>query len=135
MTVEMCLKACHSKKYAYFGLQWQIECYCGNKPVKRFEWAWPDKCDDRCAGNPIQICGGSRAMSVYSTPGKIHQLCLYDFPSPYSVLDDLSITGDRNMTIQKCKNLCTGIPSKDICYILSKNNHRYFLNLYFNFSL
>ena len=109
MTIEMCLAACRSKGFAYSGLQWQIECYCGNEPTNGFEWAWPDKCNDRCAGNPIQICGGSSAMSVYSNPKTIYGLCLYDFPSPRGVLGDLSITGFHNMTIQSCKNICTGI--------------------------
>ena len=69
MTVEMCLSTCREKGFAYSGLQWQIECYCGNEPANRFEWAWLKKCDQKCAGNSNQICGGSGAMSVYSTEG------------------------------------------------------------------
>jgi len=40
MTVEMCLSTCRDKEFRYSGIQWQIECYCGNEPVKGFEWAW-----------------------------------------------------------------------------------------------
>ena len=56
--------------YEFSGLQWQIECYCGNVPSTGFEWAWPGKCDDRCAGDSSQRCGGSMAMNLYNTPGK-----------------------------------------------------------------
>ena len=69
MTVEMCLKTCRQKKYRYSGLQWQIECYCGNEPTNGFDWAWLNKCDTKCAGDSNQICGGSGAMSVFSTEG------------------------------------------------------------------
>ena len=113
MTVEMCLSTCRSKGFAYSGLQWQIECYCGNEPTKPFEWAWPDKCSHTCAGNPNQICGGSTAMSIYSNPMKIDGTCINDFPLPYRVLSGYSSTGHNNMTIENCKEICAG---KFCCY-------------------
>ena len=109
MTVEMCISTCRKKGYSYSGLQWEVECYCGNEPKNGFEWAWPGKCDARCAGNARQICGGSYAMSVYSNPRThIYDLCIYDFPSPYRVLDDFSITNIKNMTVQSCQRICQG---------------------------
>ena len=66
MTVEMCLSTCRQKGYSYAGLEWQIECYCGEEPKRGFEWAWSDKCDERCAGDSNQICGGSLALSIYT---------------------------------------------------------------------
>ena len=109
MTVEMCLSTCRSKGYIYSGLQWQIECYCGNEPTKPFEWAWPDKCSYRCAGNSNQICGGSTAMSLYSNSMKIDGTCIYDFPLPYRVLSGYSSTGHKNMTKENCKEICEGM--------------------------
>ena len=55
MTVQMCLSTCRNRGFPYAGLQWQIECHCGKMPAGGFEWAWPDKCDDRCAGNSNQV--------------------------------------------------------------------------------
>ena len=69
MTVEMCLSTCGGKGFDYSGLQWQIECHCGNEPAQGFQWAWFDKCNNKCAGNSNQVCGGSHAMSVYTTRG------------------------------------------------------------------
>ena len=71
MTVEMCLSTCRDKGFDFSGLSWQIECYCGNKPVQGFEWTWANKCNERCAGNSNQICGGSYALSVYTSKGFI----------------------------------------------------------------
>ena len=129
MTVEMCLSICRDKGFHYSGLQWQIECYCGNEPVNGFQWAWTDKCHDRCAGNSNQFCGGSYAMSVYSTPKTyIHGLCIYDFPSPRRVLSDLSITGEKNLTIQNCSEICKdyeyfGLQNGDECHCGNKDTH------------
>ena len=69
MTVEFCIAVCTEKGYDYAGLEWSIECHCGNEPSKGFDWTWLDKCDENCAGDKKQICGGSDAMSVYSTQG------------------------------------------------------------------
>jgi len=122
MTVEMCLSACRENEFSYSGLQWQIECYCGDKPTNGFEWAWMNKCHDTCAGNPTQICGGSNAMSVYTTPkSDPNGLCIFDFPSPRRVLDDYSITGYINMTIEYCEAICQefyyfAVQNGDECY-------------------
>ena len=91
-------------------MQWQIECHCENEPVNGFEWAWFGKCNDRCAGNSNQICGGSNAMSLHTTPGvNLDGLCIYDYPSPRRVLDEMSITGQTNMSITVCENICKGL--------------------------
>ena len=46
MTVEFCIATCSEMGYDYAGLEWNIECYCGNKPARGFDWAWLDKCDE-----------------------------------------------------------------------------------------
>ena len=109
MTIDMCLSACRSKGFRYSGLQWSIECYCGEEPVNGFEFAWLGKCSHRCAGNSNQICGGSYAMSVYSTPQfHLDGLCIFDYPSPRGVLGGLSITDKKNTTFYQCKDICKG---------------------------
>ena len=77
MTVEFCIATCGDKGYDYAGLEWNIECYCGNKPERGFDWAWLDKCDAKCAGDEKQVCGGSGALSVYSTEG-VHETDIND---------------------------------------------------------
>ena len=69
MTVEFCIATCTEKGFDYAGLEWKMECYCGNKPEHGFQWAWLDKCDEKCAGDKKQICGGTGVMSVYSIEG------------------------------------------------------------------
>ena len=129
----MCLSTCREKGFHYTGLQWQIECYCGNEPVNGFKWAWLDKCDASCAGNSDQICGGSNAMSLYTTPEiGLDTLCIYDNPSPRRVLNGLSIVGHTNMTIQNCQNVCEG---SSLSRKTDNRIYRWYACLYFRFRL
>ena len=48
-------------------------------------------------------------MSVYSTPLNIDGDCLYDFPGPNRVLNGRALTGHKNMTIEYCKDFCSGM--------------------------
>ena len=96
MTIELCLSTCREKGYDYSGLQWQIECHCGNEPTSAFQWAWFGKCNDKCAGNSNQVCGGSHAMSVYTTRG--------DHKANSNILIDLSLNFRLNQVF--CGYLC-----------------------------
>ena len=110
MTIEMCLSICRSKGFPYSGLEWQCECHCGHAPEDGFEWAWSDKCYDRCAGDSNQICGGSNAMSVWTTPPEyLDGLCVNDYPQNRRVLDEFSMTGLKNLTIESCGSICEGL--------------------------
>ena len=87
-----------------------FKCYCGNEPETGFEWAWPDKCNEKCGGDSDQICGGSMAMSVYSVAKD--GICIYDFPASRRVLDRFSVTGHVNMTIDLCRGICDSKSSR-----------------------
>ena len=89
-----------------------FKCYCGNEPDTGFEWAWPDKCNQKCGGDSDQICGGSMAMSVYSVAKD--GICIYDFPASRRVLDRFSVTGHLNMTIERCHGICDSKSSRSV---------------------
>ena len=109
MTIEKCLNICRSKNVPYSGLEWSYECHCGNAPESGFEWAWLDKCNDKCAGDSSQTCGGSEALNVWNTPPKnLFGYCVHDYPSNKRVLNEFSVTGREDMTIELCRNFCEG---------------------------
>ena len=109
MTIEKCLFICRSNGFPYSGLEWQVECHCGFEPRNGFRWSWPSKCEDRCAGDSNQICGGSEAMSVWTTPDKYLQgLCVIDRPGIKRVLKGKAHTGLKTLTIQQCHDICKG---------------------------
>ena len=115
------MSICRSKRFPFAGLEWSIECYCGNEPEQGFKWAWPGKCDSQCAGDHEQICGGSKAMSVYSVA--TNGVCIVDYPNTRRILNRYSVTGDENMTIELCHDICEekstrfyGVENGDECY-------------------
>ena len=66
MTPEMCQDTCAEKGYAYAGVQFHDQCWCGNSlpPVMR-----PDtECNAPCKGDNSKMCGGGCRNSVYKLP-------------------------------------------------------------------
>ena len=66
-TPQTCNRYCAELGYAYAGVQWGLECHCGNKfpsnDLKIEEW----KCDQSCSGESSQICGGYLKMNLYNS--------------------------------------------------------------------
>ena len=59
-TIERCATQCEGFKY--FGVEVGIECFCGDE----LTIDQPSTgCNDDCAGNANQICGGTWAISIY----------------------------------------------------------------------
>ncbi|KAJ3137220.1 hypothetical protein HK101_003899, partial [Irineochytrium annulatum] len=69
-TVEACLASC--APYAYGGLEYGGECWCGNKLLNTTSGAAPaSDCNMSCSGNQAEICGAASRLSLYvrsSTP-------------------------------------------------------------------
>ena len=109
MTIQLCLSICRSKNHQFAGLQWQNECYCGDEPKRGFAWAWPEKCNERCAGNSDQICGGSNSISLWKVPSQsLDGICVYNSPTRLRILPDLCLKGLKELTIEKCRTICEG---------------------------
>ncbi|KAH7330380.1 hypothetical protein BKA65DRAFT_565638 [Rhexocercosporidium sp. MPI-PUGE-AT-0058] len=62
-TIELCAANC--KTFAYFGLEYGAECYCGPAIVDSSVPAIDGRCSMPCGGNADQICGGSYGMNIY----------------------------------------------------------------------
>jgi hypothetical protein len=62
MTTELCVQTCASKGFPFAGTQWRTECFCGTSYGKSGR---AENCNEPCAGNPHEICGGNLANTVY----------------------------------------------------------------------
>ncbi|KAK0727746.1 hypothetical protein B0T26DRAFT_738329 [Lasiosphaeria miniovina] len=71
MTVPKCLAFCRSNSYAFAGVEWGSECFCGNAlPAGRAPVPGAvNKCVKPCNGDSKQTCGGGGAMSLYKACG------------------------------------------------------------------
>lgn len=63
MTIKMCRELCFQHNFKYAGLQFAVECYCGNDGYD--EHGASNKCTLKCPGKEDTICGGDWATSVY----------------------------------------------------------------------
>ena len=64
-TPQKCIRYCAELGYAFAGLQYSIECFCGNqKPYEKLDDIF---CDRKCPGDANYSCGGYLTMNVYST--------------------------------------------------------------------
>ena len=63
MTVEMCAAFCDG--YAYFGVEYANECYCGDE-LAAGEPAAEADCSMLCAGSAYEWCGGPNRLNLYA---------------------------------------------------------------------
>uniref|UniRef100_A0A1I8JGI9 WSC domain-containing protein n=1 Tax=Macrostomum lignano TaxID=282301 RepID=A0A1I8JGI9_9PLAT len=68
MTIESCQKDCSRYTFRYFGVA-RTECCCGDSKVNRKISL--NRCNYRCPGNLMQICGGINWMVVYEQPATL----------------------------------------------------------------
>lgn len=64
MTTRKCLVVCSYRSYAYAGLEFGNECWCGNE-LHPDTAPSADGCDLPCSGNASDTCGGHEALNLY----------------------------------------------------------------------
>ncbi|KAI9716656.1 MAG: hypothetical protein M1812_005194 [Candelaria pacifica] len=65
MTVEACLSTCYN--YAYAGLEYGRECWCGSTlNTAAVKATSESECNKVCAGNKTEICGAGSRLSLYT---------------------------------------------------------------------
>ncbi|XP_026809559.1 uncharacterized protein LOC113551491 [Rhopalosiphum maidis] len=68
-TPEFCSNLCYKLGFAYSGVTYKHECFCGDQPPSqpRFSKVDDKQCNTKCAGDANQFCGGGWRMGVFST--------------------------------------------------------------------
>ena len=74
MTVPMCTAACKGAGFAFAGLEYGRECWCGASKSGSLEDASDPQCamqcDMPCGGDASTICGGRAAIGIYQDTSK-----------------------------------------------------------------
>ena len=63
MTLETCSTFCNG--FAYFGVEYFGECYCGNQFNAGSVNATESDCSFICPGDPLEFCGAGNRLSSY----------------------------------------------------------------------
>ena len=74
-TIEACVSTCVGLGYTVSGVEYGVQCFCGNYIVNGGTLAPADTdCNVACAGNSKEMCGGGNRMSIYSNgPVQVQQ--------------------------------------------------------------
>ncbi|CAM9662033.1 unnamed protein product [Chrysoparadoxa australica] len=65
---EFCGALCREQGYTFFGLQYGLECACGNDYGSYGPADDPSECSMPCSGDPLILCGAGLRNSVYEIP-------------------------------------------------------------------
>jgi hypothetical protein len=64
MSVEYCVSTCAGQGYAYAGVAYGSNCYCGGDTY--WQNGQSASCTTTCNGNALETCGGGNAENVYA---------------------------------------------------------------------
>ncbi|WVQ70514.1 hypothetical protein IAR50_000033 [Cryptococcus sp. DSM 104548] len=67
MTAKVCVSYCSGLGYAYAGVEYFNECYCGSYAPTSTVDSTNAKCLDACKGDSSQMCGGGARMAIYKS--------------------------------------------------------------------
>ncbi|WWD17948.1 hypothetical protein CI109_102393 [Kwoniella shandongensis] len=68
LTVDSCLTVCEDKGFAYAGVEFGKECYCGAALPTDVKYS-QTACNMKCAGDASETCGGSYAIELFELIG------------------------------------------------------------------
>ena len=68
MTQEACVTYCDGKNYAYAGVEYSSECYCGNTLAAGSAAAPDTDCGNACSGDATEACGGGNRLTLFYNP-------------------------------------------------------------------
>lgn len=63
MDLTRCARVC--REFRYWGVQYAVECYCGDQLAAGARRVFNDECGMRCSGEAEELCGGVRRLAVY----------------------------------------------------------------------
>eukprot|EP01064_Diplonema_japonicum_P039206 TRINITY_DN977_c0_g5_i1.p1 TRINITY_DN977_c0_g5~~TRINITY_DN977_c0_g5_i1.p1 ORF type:complete len:2288 (+),score=451.00 TRINITY_DN977_c0_g5_i1:87-6950(+) len=108
-TVEECTGLCQHNGYTYAGLQFGIQCYCGNS-ISSSVRAGNSECSMECPGNSLQTCGGVDRNEIYSLKAVVKPTptdlvgCFVDYNESRTLPH--SAFNDSTTTVQYCEDSC-----------------------------
>ncbi|KAI9349631.1 WSC domain-containing protein [Obelidium mucronatum] len=119
MTIEVCAQLARASGFNTFGVEYSSECWAAN--VLGYQPSGSVQCSMRCQGDNSKLCGGSGALSVYSTSSSLSVASAASNPTPppgfqfYGCYEDITwnrlipnrLASRQDMTVALCAQLAT----------------------------
>ncbi|EWG47706.1 hypothetical protein FVEG_07758 [Fusarium verticillioides 7600] len=101
-TPTKCKAACADGGFAYAGLEFGSQCWCGSAPQQ--DLVQSQSCNIACPGDSTLTCGGSNAIELFATvPTWMNLGCYSDTTLSRTLSNSLNIAGNTN---KKCQDAC-----------------------------
>ncbi|KAF5588761.1 WSC domain-containing protein [Fusarium pseudocircinatum] len=101
-TPTKCKAACANGGFAYAGLEFGSQCWCGSAPQQ--DLVPSQNCNIACPGDITLTCGGSNAIELFATvPTWMHLGCYSDTTLSRTLSNSLNVAGNTN---KKCQDAC-----------------------------
>ncbi|KAI4201356.1 MAG: hypothetical protein LQ350_003275 [Teloschistes chrysophthalmus] len=114
MNYKTCASYCSG--YAYWGVEFGSQCYCGNSFTNPTSSVPASDCSTKCSGDATQVCGAGNRMNLFKStqqsptnatvPGWTYSGCYTDSTSARVLTGKANY--DSALTIEKCAGLCKG---------------------------
>jgi hypothetical protein len=77
LTIESCVNSCAALGYTVAGMEYSVQCFCGDAIVNGGAPAADQSdCNMACGGNPDEMCGAGNRMNIYN----VGNLATYGIP-------------------------------------------------------
>ncbi|KAK4666514.1 hypothetical protein QC763_300910 [Podospora pseudopauciseta] len=118
MTLEKCAATCTAGGYAFFGVEYGTECFCGTSLDAASTKVSEGECSMTCMGNHSQQCGGPNRLNIYEKPNPVgagsnlESVGDFHYASCWTdKVDDRSLKAvdwrTDDMTVEKCADRCS----------------------------
>ncbi|KAI0058608.1 copper radical oxidase [Artomyces pyxidatus] len=74
LTVENCIASCASQNFTLSGVEFSVQCFCGNTLINGAVESTDADCNMGCGANATEACGGPNRLSVYTSTGNVTAL-------------------------------------------------------------
>ncbi|KAK0632014.1 hypothetical protein B0T14DRAFT_490452 [Immersiella caudata] len=120
MTIESCIAYCDTRGFAYAGVEYSVECFCGNTLAPAASHVAASQCSMACSGDATQPCGGPSRLNLFHTTaiigpqvnpgtnGFVHLGCYSEGTTGRTLTHGVSgatIPGSE-MTVDRCTAAC-----------------------------
>jgi hypothetical protein len=122
-TVEDCIATCEDGGFALAGVEFGLQCFCGNAVLYNHLQIADSDCTLGCAGDPHELCGDLGAMNLYqfaNTPFTFGQAvipqtyldwtylaCTQEDPTGRALPTSIDFASLEDVTVEKCLDACS----------------------------
>lgn len=120
MTAESCISFCETRGFAYAGVEYSSECFCGNTLAPAAAQVAASACNMPCSGDALQPCGGGGRLNLFhsaavsgpkTNPGVndfVHMGCYSEGTTGRTLTHGVSgaVVPEAQMTVDRCTAAC-----------------------------